>query len=496
MNHRIYSVNGAIRGSTYSPPTNKRTTAESPLDLSCSLDPATHEKLSRRASVQVMGAGLLGLLTKSIFPSGLIASEPQAERPKELREPKDGIFPLGKDSKDPGVSLMLIVLQGGASQNDFFPPDPANPKIDPVYQSFFKRIETTAKREEGIFLPEELPRTARVMDRVLVLGLQGKESSHDLATGALLVDGKTKKVSSDFYADSADPSAFIELEQHLRTKGNPHFGYMVFHNSVPTADMPKNPDPKPYSGVHAGNINSLFLPWSLGQYKNPAGGKFDPKRYREVRSLIDAFDSGSSAAYGKAGGKHDIALNMADRILDGWFRDAMTIIDKLPEKEKERYGKNSFGIGVLTGRELINEGARVVVVSHGDWDTHKLARSSLKRLFGEFDKGYSAIIEDLPKMKRPTLVIVVTEFGRTPKINDTNIDLAGTDHHPDSFPMMLAGHGITGGRFLRRFTHDGNFKGVEPFKAEQVGETVLNLEGWHRKRDDKWQASFANDLVK
>jgi hypothetical protein len=113
------------------------------------------------------------------------------------------------------------------------------------------------------------------------------------------------------------------------------------------------------------------------------------------------------------------------------------------ESIRSRYGKNKFGQGCLLARRLIQHGVRSVEVAFGSWDMHNEIDKAMDDKGTELDTGLSALIQDLEAngMLSSTIIVLCSEFGRTPKINSRN----GRDHYPKVFSTLLAGGGIKGG---------------------------------------------------
>ncbi len=110
---------------------------------------------------------------------------------------------------------------------------------------------------------------------------------------------------------------------------------------------------------------------------------------------------------------------------------------------KELYGKNPFGQGCLLARRLLEHGVRYVEVSLGGWDTHNANFVNVPEKAAILDAAFATLLDDLEQrgLLRDTLVVLATEFGRTPEINANE----GRDHHPQAFSCVLAGGGIRGG---------------------------------------------------
>ena len=119
-------------------------------------------------------------------------------------------------------------------------------------------------------------------------------------------------------------------------------------------------------------------------------------------------------------------------------------ISREPEYMHEMYGDSKFGKGCLLARRLIEHGVRFVEVMSGGWDNHNQIQNVFPENCNSLDQGLSALIADLNSrgMLDETMVVVATEFGRTPKINVNS----GRDHYPKVYSHIMAGGGIKGGQ--------------------------------------------------
>jgi uncharacterized protein (DUF1501 family) len=114
-----------------------------------------------------------------------------------------------------------------------------------------------------------------------------------------------------------------------------------------------------------------------------------------------------------------------------------------PDTLKDEYGRSAAGQRMLLARRLIEGGVRFVSLTAGSWDHHDQIKPAIQRELPATDKAIAALIRDLDRrgMLDSTLVMVTTEFGRSPKINATG----GRDHWPRVFSTMLAGGGMKQG---------------------------------------------------
>jgi hypothetical protein len=133
-------------------------------------------------------------------------------------------------------------------------------------------------------------------------------------------------------------------------------------------------------------------------------------------------------------------------------------IHREDEKTKSRYGSEPFGQGCLLARRLIERNVRSVEVSFGGWDTHQNNFTSLPELCHTMDQAVAALVDDLERVGKlnDTVVVLTTEFGRTPQINQN----VGRDHYPQAFTSVLAGGGFKGG-YIHGKTSDGAEEVVE-----------------------------------
>ena len=120
---------------------------------------------------------------------------------------------------------------------------------------------------------------------------------------------------------------------------------------------------------------------------------------------------------------------------------------------RAKYGMNSFGHGCLLARRLVENGVRFIEVQTGGWDMHNYIDDAMGRTGGSMDIAFAALLEDLQSkgLLESTLVVLGSEFGRTPNINENE----GRDHYPKVFSAVMAGGGIKGGYVYGASDKDG-----------------------------------------
>jgi hypothetical protein len=157
--------------------------------------------------------------------------------------------------------------------------------------------------------------------------------------------------------------------------------------------------------------------------------------------------------------------------------DAIKAFDITSEEDslKEMYGKNRFGQGCLLARRLIESGVRFVEVTAGGWDMHRGLNDAISNKGAELDNALSSLIEDLKQRGRldSTLIVLATEFGRTPKINVN----AGRDHHPAAFSTLLIGGGIKTGQVYGVSDEDGFYVEDQNVSVQDFNATIAAAMG-------------------
>jgi hypothetical protein len=238
----------------------------------------------------------------------------------------------------------------------------------------------------------------------------------------------------------------------------PSMGSIVSHEYGPRNNLPPYvciPNmPTNFAGT--GYLSSSFSPFSLGA--DPAAGNFrvqdldlpsgvDEKKFNTRRTILEAVND------------HFAKKEKADNLqaMDTFYDRAYSLISSKaareafdinaePAKLRDEYGRNTAGQRMLMARRLVQAGVRFVTLSYGGWDMHTGIAGGMRNQMPAFDQAFATLIRDLDRtgLLKSTLVMVSSEFGRTPKINRD----AGRDHWPKVFSVVLAGGGIKPGQIF------------------------------------------------
>jgi hypothetical protein len=157
-------------------------------------------------------------------------------------------------------------------------------------------------------------------------------------------------------------------------------------------------------------------------------------------------------------------------------------LDGEPERLRDRYGRHRFGRALLVARRLAEAGVPMIAIHFNEmtvcdgWDTHSKNFEALRgELLPMLDQGLSALLEDLEQrgMLGQTLVVVMGEFGRTPRINAQ----AGRDHWGSCQSVLLAGGGVRGGQVFGASDRIGAYPSSEPVDPADIHATMFHCMG-------------------
>jgi hypothetical protein len=355
----------------------------------------------------------------------------------------------GTDGRQTAEHVILFWNGGGMSHIDTWDPKPGRPT-----QGEFEPIKTAVP---GIEISEIFPQIATQMKHIaLIRSIAGINGDHGRATYQLQTS----------YNQSAN----------LR---HPGLGSVVVHEKPKLGDLPA------YITVSGGAPRAGYLGQACEAYFVGRPGEKDPylafpsginqvrgNKRLEILARVNQRQSGKIA--GPDLGSTETAITDAVHLMRSPALEAFEL-DKVKPAVRDRYGDTPFGSGALMAKRLVEKGVRFVQVNRGGFDTHSNNFPAMRAHGEVMDPAISSLIEDLHNdgMLGKTLVIMLSEFGRTPRINDT----AGRDHHAAVFSCMLAGGGIKGGTVIGSSDEDGIRPKDRPVKVADIHATVCRALG-------------------
>ncbi|MFO0818404.1 MAG: DUF1501 domain-containing protein [Pirellulales bacterium] len=333
---------------------------------------------------------------------------------------------LSKDQK----RVLVINMHGGLSQLESWDPKPGTNTGGP-----FRAIPTSVP---GTHICELLPYTAKQMHHLaIVRSVNTAENDHGkgaymMLTGRRQAPGQTFPEIGAVSAKCLCPDNSA-LPGHIRITAGGGGG-----RSNDSAYL----GPK-YASIALGNGNPPANSARPGQV-TPAS---DDARQAFRRKANDYFSMKRRTAM------TDAYTSNYEQALQLMQRNEVFDVAKEPEKEHDRYGKHDFGRHCLLARRLLENGISFVQVSHSNYDTHNENFNFHIEQLGEFDRTFAALVEDIAQrgMLQSTLIVVLSEFGRTPNINQHY----GRDHWGTAWSVLMGGCRVQPGAVIGKTNDNG-----------------------------------------
>jgi len=328
--------------------------------------------------------------------------------------------------------VIFIWLDGGMSQLESW-----DPKPNTEFGGPFRAIPTTVP---GIHLSELMPKTARQMRHLAVIrSLHTQDNSHSAGVARI---------------QRGDPVN--------RGVTYPYFGSAIAKLLGPgDSGLPPYLWVKPGSGgfnsSDAGFLGPRYGALSLGDGRPPENflrpadiNEQDDRDRRELRAFMDR-----RYAAGRRPQSTDANSYVYDMAAQLQRNAPLFDSSTLPARDVERYGRHELGRHMLLGRRLLEAGVTFVKVNSYGWDTHGDNFNTHHSMVPKTDQAFAALIEDLAdrSMLDNVLVVMMSEFGRTPRINGD----IGRDHWPEAWSLVTAGAGIRKGIVVGATNAQGTF---------------------------------------
>ena len=346
--------------------------------------------------------------------------------------------------------VVILYMAGGMAQTDTFDPKPGTKQAGPL-----KAIKTAAK---GVELSELLPRLAEQANHLALLrGMNTREGAHDRARYLLHTgyapSGTVRHPDLGSHVVHARRDASLDIPAYVTVAGRP-------------------PGP--------GFLGVDFGPFVVGDPRQPVENLtypqgVDAERFARRRRLLEAIERKFQKDHpGSETEAHRAIYERADKLMHSPRLQAFDLTRE-PAAVRKEFGDSPFGQGCLLARRLVAAGVKVVEVVLDGWDTHQDNFTAVRRLAGELDQGFAALIKDLKErdLLKKTLIVCMSEFGRTPAINKDD----GRDHHATGWTVALAGGPIKGGRVVGATSGDGEKVAERPLTAQDLCATVVQAVG-------------------
>ena len=399
---------------------------------------------SRRLFLESAARSLLGV---SVLPAFALAQATKNKKAVPAAAPK-------KSALDGGTAehVIYLFMAGAMSHLDTF--DVIDKREN---QAQTRPIQT---KVPGLAFGNWLPESAKLADQMAVVRTLHTETA-DHEQGKYLMRTSYKEIASIRHPALG---AWMMRLKGKRNKTLPD-------NVVVGADN-RHPG--------AGFLDPAFTPVPIGDpnlglqnTKQPeylTGGTFDTRL-----DLVNKFDKGFRRKYPQKQVEAYTEFYKQARAL--MTSEDLKAFDLAQEKkeDREKYGMDRFGQGCLLARRLVEHDVKFVEVTLDGWDMHTDIYEKIEDRCTLLDRGLSVLLTDLKArgLLNKTLVVVATEFGRTPKVNPND----GRDHHPGVFSGVLAGGGIKGGLAWGKSDDLGHSPEDEGVRVSDFNATIAHALG-------------------
>ena len=344
-------------------------------------------------------------------------------------------------------NIIYLMMQGAMSHLDTFDPKPGREE-----QGDTKTIPT---KTPGIVFGQSLEKLAGMSNRLAVIrSLSTETGAHE---------------QGQYLMRTSYP--MINSIQH------PAFGAWAVHSmgkiskDLPSYVLVGNGNDHPGAGFLDPSLTPVPVADPMKGLENTTRPRYlSEENFDRRLSLADRIDRDFKQRYaGRQLDAYNQLYKDAVRLMGSVDLQAFNIAQEKPEA-RDRYGDSRVGLGCLLARRLVESGVRCVEVEFGGWDMHRDVFEEMDEKGPQLDRAMGSLLEDLEDrgLLDSTLVVLATEFGRTPRINEN----AGRDHHPGVFSCVLAGAGVQGGAVYGQSDEQGFKPDKDPVSIADFNTTI------------------------
>ncbi|MDX2037809.1 MAG: DUF1501 domain-containing protein [Isosphaeraceae bacterium] len=372
-------------------------------------------------------------------------------------------------------SVILVWLDGGPPQHETYDPKPDAPS------EFRGPLGAIPTNVPGVALSELFPLQARLMDKMALLRSVHHDNGDHFAAAHWMLTGRLGSNASNLAP--MYPSAGSIITKLLGARSGDMPAYVGLPNTHSVGLVP---------GYHG----AAFLGGSFNPFNAP-GDPNSPGYRQELLSPPAGIDAGRMEARKSLRERFDELRRSVDGAsesgdLDKFQHEAFTLLTSPTARKafdletedprlRDRYGRTTWGQSALVARRLVEAGARFVTLTFGGWDYHSNLDKGMRAVLPQLDAAVAGLIEDLDVRGRldDTMVIVMGEFGRTPKINQglPQDPIPGRDHWGQVMSVAVAGGGLRGGRVVGASNARGEVPRERPLRPQDVLATVYHQLG-------------------
>ena len=344
-------------------------------------------------------------------------------------------------------NVIYLYMSGGQSHMDTWDPKEGVETAGPT-----KPIKTSA---DGVRISEYLPLTAKQMHHAAVINaVSSTQGAHEQGNYIM-------HTSYAMRGTIRHPAmgAWLNVFQGGGNSTLPNYVFVGNDSRHPGAGF----FPAVHSPLYVNNPDN-----GLKNIKRQPG--LSEEKFQARMKLADELDADFRSTFQHRNVK--AYSDMYDHAMTMMKSEDLKAFDLSSEPAEIRaaYGKEPFGQGCLLARRLVERGVRFVEVSLGGWDTHQANFVRVPELCDTLDKALATLLQDLSSrgLLEETMVVVTSEFGRTPTINQN----VGRDHYPKAFSCVMAGGGIKGGQTYGKTDPEGREVVENKVEVPDVNATI------------------------
>lgn len=385
------------------------------------------------------------------------------------------------------MSVILVWLDGGPPQHETYDPKPEAPA------EFRGPLKAMSTKVPGIRVSELMPEHARMMDKIALIRSMHHDNGDHFAAAHWMLTGYLGSNSTNLSPQYPSAGSVISRLKGAKRPGIP--AYVGLPNTHSVGLVP---------GYHGGAyLGVAYNPFSADGDPNSDGysvpnlalpGGVDAGRLGDRKYLLSAFDTARRDvdATGLMDGLDKFGREAFEMVSGPSARAAFDLSKESP-RLRDRYGRHTWGQSALMARRLIEAGVRFVTLTYSGWDMHSSIEKSVRSAVPVVDNAVATLIDDLDVRGRldSTIVIVMGEFGRTPRINTGGVPgvdpVPGRDHWGDVMSVLVAGGGIRGGQVIGSSNSRGEVPKDRPLKPQDL---IVSL---YRKLGIDPETTFLNN---
>ncbi|HEX8202209.1 MAG TPA: DUF1501 domain-containing protein [Isosphaeraceae bacterium] len=367
-----------------------------------------------------------------------------------------------------GRSVILVWLDGGPPQHETYDPKPEAPA---EIRGPLKPIATAVP---GVQVSELLPEHARLMGKMAIVRSLHHDNGDHFAAAHWMLTGYLGSNSLNQTPMFPSAGSVIAKLQGPRRPGLPAYVGLPNTHSVGIK-------PGYHGGAYLGVASNPFLADgdpNSPNYRVPEltlPGGLDAARLDHRRALLGALDAARQAVDSQPDG-FDRCGREAFTLLTGPAARRAFDLSMEDPRLRDRYGRHQWGQSALLARRLVEAGVRFVTLTFGGWDFHSSLEKGMHSVLPVLDRAVGALVEDLDGrgLLDSTLVLVLGEFGRTPRINKglPQDPVPGRDHWGQVMSVLLAGGGLRPGVVVGASNARGEVPRERPLTPKDLIATI------------------------